>query len=74
MAQDASTKAFSAGCVCQPQVGITELLPSPTPPACTASAACIVMVPRCLMKLQEPGGVLVLEAPWGFGTGMVLMC
>lgn len=60
--------------VCQPQVSITELLPSPAPPACTASAACILMFPGCLMKLQEPGVVLVLEALWGFGTGMVLMC
>lgn len=55
------------------RVGITELYPSPVPPACTASAACIVMFPGCLMKLQKPGVVLVLEMLWGFGTGMVLM-
>lgn len=56
------------------RVGITELFPSPAPPACTASAVFIVVFPGCLMKLQEPGVVLELKALWGFGTGMVLMC
>lgn len=64
-----NTKAFSAGCVCQPQGGYNRVIP-----ITCSSAVFIMMFPGCLMKLQEPGVVLMLEALWGFGTGMVLMC